>query len=350
MEALVLAFASDAHLLVLFLIMAVSVALLVKGADLLVEEAVALSIRWGMPKLLIGATIVSLGTTLPETAVSVFAALRGSPGLALGNAVGSIIANTGLILGLAIVMGPIPVDRSIVGRQSWIGFATVILLIALCVPLPRPGVMFTAGGTLPRFAGFLFLVLLALHILRSIRASRSAGNSSGDVAVPAARDEARPVVAFVKLIVGVALVVVSSQVLVPTVEIIAQRLGIPDTIIAATLVALGTSLPELVTAITAVRRRHGELALGNIIGANILNVLFVVGASVAVTPGGLAVPPKFFILFFPALLFVGTVLRIGIGRTPHQLKRGFGILLLAIYIVTVVAGYLIPGMDVSRSS
>ncbi len=347
MEALVLAAVAEAHLIVLFLIMAASLAVLVKGADLLVEEAVALSIGWGMSKMLVGATIVSLGTTLPETSVSVFAALRGSPGLALGNAVGSIIANTGLILGLAVIIGPIPVDRYIVRRQSWIQFGSSILLVAACIPFLQWNAMFTSGGRLSRVAGFVFLFLLALYIWRSIRLSRGNDDSPGSAAVPVARDKGRPLVAFVKLLAGIVLIVVSSQVLIPTVEVIAERLRIPEAIIAATLVAFGTSLPELATAITAVRRRHGELALGNVIGANILNVLFVAGASAAVTPGGLAVPPKFFILFFPSLIFVVTVLRIGIGRSPHALKRGFGVVLLAAYLVTVVTGYLIPGMDVT---
>ena len=355
MEAFVLAVISDAHLFVLLLVMAVSLAVLVKGADLLVVEAVALSIGWGMSKMLVGATIVSLGTTLPETTVSVFAALRGSPGLALGNAVGSIIANTGLILGLAVVIGPIPVDRYIVRRQSWIQFGSALLLVAACIPFHRMGAVFTAGGRLPRFAGFVFLLLLALYLWRSVRLSRGATGSPQTAEDPGARDTGprdtsprdtrRPVPAFVRLLAGIVFIVVSSRVLIPTVEVIADRLAIPDSIIAATLVAFGTSLPELATAISAVRRRHGELALGNVIGANILNVLFVVGASAAVTPGGLAVPPKFFVLFFPSLIFVVTVLRIGIGGSPHALKRGFGIVLLAAYVVTVVAGYLIPGMD-----
>jgi cation:H+ antiporter len=349
MEAMVLAFVSDAHLVVLFLVMAVSLAMLVKGADLLVEEAVALSTGWGMSKMLVGATIVSLGTTLPETAVSVYAAIRGSPGLALGNAVGSVIVNAGLILGLAVIIGPVPVDRYIVRRQSWIQFASALLLVAASIPVLQPGTMFTAGGRVPRLAGFVFLFLLVLYVLRSIRLSRGSGGSPRGAAVLVPRDKGRPVVAMLKLLVGIVLIVISSQLLIPTVEIIAERWGIPDSIIAATLVALGTSLPEMATAITAVRRRHGELALGNVIGANILNVLFVVGASTAVTPGGLAVPPKFYVLFYPSLIFIVIVLRIGIGRSPHELKRGFGVVLLAAYTVTVVAGYLVPGMDVSTS-
>ncbi len=345
MESIVSAVVSEVHLAVLVAMFVVSIAVLLKGADILVDEAVALSIGWGMSKMLVGATIVSLGTTLPETAVSVFAAVRGSPGLALGNAVGSIIADTGLILGVAVIVGPIPVEQRVVRRQSWIQFASAILLVLVCIPFAAPRQAFTDGGRLPRLVGVAFLLLLVGYIWQSVRWSRAAGAPSMHPEALAAPGTVKPAITLAKLIVGIALVVVASQVLIPTVEETALRLRIPDAIIAATLVAFGTSLPELVTAITAVRKRHGELALGNIIGADILNVLFVTGAAAAATPGGLAVPPQFFVLFFPSLIFVVTVLRIGISRSTHELRRGFGFVLLGAYVVTVVAGYLIPGMD-----
>jgi len=343
MEAFVSGLVSDLHLVLLFAIIAASLGVLVKGADLLVDQAVSLSVSWGVPKMLIGATIVSLGTTLPETAVSVLAAVQGAPGLALGNAVGSIIADTGLILGVAILIGPIPVDQRLVSRQSWIQFGSAMLLVLVCIPYLALAGTFSEGGRLPQFVGVAFLGLLALYIWRSIRWSRSApigdiGPATVDVYTPV-----RPLTSLLKLAVGIAFVVLSSQVLIPTVEETALRLRIPDAIIAATLVAFGTSLPELVTAVTAVRKKHGELALGNVIGADVLNVLFVSGASAAVTRGGLQVPPQFFILFFPSMIFVVTVLRIGIGRSTHRLGRGFGFVLLGAYVITVVAGYLVPG-------
>jgi cation:H+ antiporter len=343
MEAFVSGIVTDLHLVFLFLIIAGSLAVLVKGADLLVDEAVSLSVSWGVPKMLIGATIVSLGTTLPETAVSVLAAVQGAPGLALGNAVGSIIADTGLILGLAVLIGPIPVDRRLVSRQSWIQFGSAFLLVAASVPYLALQDTFTEGGRLPRFAGFAFLGLLAIYIWRSIRWSRTAPIGDIEPATVDIYTQVKPVRSLIKLAIGIALVVLSSQVLIPAVEETALRLRIPDAIIAATLVAFGTSLPELVTAITAVSKKHGELALGNVIGADVLNVLFVSGASAAVTRGGLQVPPQFFFLFFPSMIFVVVVLRIGIWKSKAELSRGFGFVLLAAYLVTVIAGYIAPG-------
>ena len=150
-------------------VIAVFLLVLAKGADILVAEAVTLSIRWGVPTLLIGATIVSLGTTLPEAAVSVAAAVGGRPGLALGNAVGSIICDTGLILGIAALMKPLPFDRDIVSRQGWIQLGAGGLLILMTLPWSSLGSTFTEGGNLPQWAGWLFLTLLVVYIWKSIQ-------------------------------------------------------------------------------------------------------------------------------------------------------------------------------------
>ena len=330
-------------LIVLFVIIAGSLLILMKGADLLVDQAVSLSVRWGVPKILIGATIVSIGTTLPEASVSVLAAVQGVPGLALGNAVGSIIADTGLILGLAVLIGRVPVNQMIVNRQSWIQVGSAVLLVLVSIPFLSMSGIFTVGGRIPQWIGFVFLALLGLYIWRSITWSKKAPADSVEDSTVTINSETKPIIAIVELVLGVALVILSSKILIPAVEETALRLHIPDAIIAATLVAFGTSLPELVTAITAVRKGHGELALGNILGADVLNVLFVSGAAAAVTKGGLKVPPQFFYLFFPSMLFVVLVLRIGISRTTHQFSKLFGAILLLTYIVTVVLGYLVPG-------
>ena len=330
-------------LLALFAMIAGAILVLVKGADVLVDEVVSLSVRWGVPTMLMGATIVSVGTTLPEASVSVFAAIQGVPGLALGNAVGSIIADTGLILGLAIVIGRVPIDRRMVSRQSWIQVASAVLLVAVSVPYLALSGIFTQGGRLPQFVGVAFLVLLGLYLWRSFAWSKNLPAATADESSDTTDQDASTMLALLKLVLGLALVVIGSRVLIPAVQETAFRLRIPDAIIAATLVAFGTSLPELVTSITAVRKGHGELAIGNVLGADVLNVLFVSGAAAAVTRGGLEVPPQFFFLFFPSMLFVVLVLRVGVGRASHQFSKTFGVVLLIAYLITVVLGYVVPG-------
>ncbi|MDE0529371.1 MAG: sodium:calcium antiporter [Truepera sp.] len=343
MEAWIAGVTEKLPLIVLLLVIAVSLTILVKGADILADQAVSLSVRWGVPKVLIGATILSIATTLPEAAVSVLAAIQGAPGLALGNAVGSIILNTGLILGLAAIMGQVPVDQRLVNRQSWMKVSSAVLLVLVSIPYLTLNQLWTVGGRLPQAVGIAFLILLALYFWSSIAWSKMAPSGGvGDSAV-AVNPNIRPALALVALILGATMVLVGSQLLIPAVSETALRLHIPDAIIAATLVAFGTSLPELVTAITAVRKGHGELALGNVLGANVLNVLFVTGAAAAVTRGGLEVPPQFFFLFYPSMIFMVLILCIGIGRTSRVFDKRFGMILVGAYIITAVLGYLVPG-------
>lgn len=288
--------------------------------------------------MLIGATIVSLGTTLPEVTVSVMSALNGSPGLAMGNAVGSIICDTGLILGIAALIKPLPFKKAVVNRQGWLQLAAGILLVITSFVAGGGIRSFTDGGTVPRFMGFIFLGLLVIYILYTI----TGVSRLDDTEETTAKSEEHATVILLKLAAGAVLVIGSSKILIPVVQEIALRLHIPETIIAATLIAFGTSLPELITAVTAARKGHGDLAIGNIIGADILNVLFVIGASAAVTPGGLTVEPRFFRLLFPSMLFVLIVFRCGVLFSKNSLKRPVGFMLLAAYTVTTVLSYLLP--------
>ena len=343
MEHLVEQFVADLPLWILFGIIAVSLFALAQGADLLVEEAVALSAKWGVPKILIGATIVSLGTTLPEAAVSVFAAVQGNPGLALGNAVGSVICDTGLILGLATVIAPLPLDRRLVNRQGNIQLGAGVLLVVLSLPFSSLTTVMETGGRLPQQVGFLFIGMLVVYIWFTIRWARTSGADSGvdtEARAPEIKSDAASLpLVVIKLAFAIGLVVVSSQILIPTVEETALRLNVPDSIIAATLVAFGTSLPELVTAISAVVKKHGELALGNIIGADILNVFFVAGAAASVTSEGLEAPVHFFRLLFPAMLFILVVFRSGIALSGTHLQRPFGFVLLGCYLAYAVLSF-----------
>lgn len=326
--------------LALFLIIGVTLFTLGKGADWLVDEAVTLSTRWGLGKAVIGATIVSIGTTTPEAAVSVLSAIQGEPGLALGNAVGSIICDTGLILGLASLMAPLPLNRQLASRLSNVQVGAGILLVLGCFPWTSPAQLFSQGGVLPQFIGFIFVVLLGLYIWQSIRwAGTTPADAEGEEATDTEASSA--FVTLVKLLLAITIIVISAQILIPSVSIMAERIGVPKHIISATLVAFGTSLPELVTAITAVRRGHGELAVGNIIGADILNVLFVAGVSAAATPDGLMAAGQFFQFLFPAMLFILIVFRCGIFVSGDQLKRPFGFVLVGTWLLVTILSYIL---------
>ena len=331
----------------LFLFVEIAAILLVlgKAADWLVGEAVVLSERSGLPKVIVGATIVSLGTTSPEAAVSVLAALQGSPELSLGNAIGSIICDTGLILGIACVIAAPRLPRAIVNRQGWLQLGAGVLLVTLCWPWATGDNPWKTGGNLPQWAGILFVVLLVGYLWLSVRWARLAfdGSDQGPKALEEyeADASASMTLVVVKLFAAIALVVGASHVLIPAIQVAAVRMGVPEGIVAATLVAFGTSLPELVTAITASVKGHGTLAIGNVIGADILNVLFVAGVSAAVTPGGLEAPAPFFQVHFPAMLAVLVVFRIGVIFSGERMKRSFGVVLISVYVVVMIVSYTV---------
>ncbi len=330
MDSYIVSFIQPLPTIVLFILAALTLFTLSKGADILVDEAVSLSVHWGIPKMIIGATIVSLGTTLPEATVSVLAAVNGNPDLALGNAIGSIIVDTGLIIGVAALIGKLPVESHVIKRQGRLQLAAVTLLAVVSLPFWQAG----PHGTIAQPVGFLFLLLLALYLYATVKWSRA------DAAVLELEEERSPIfIQVIKLLLGVFLVIASSKLLIPIVEHLAIKVGIPQSIIAATLVAFGTSLPELVTAITAVRKGHGELAVGNIIGADILNVLFVVGGAAAVTRAGLRVPSQFYILQIPTMLIIVYAFRyFSISNRQHITRRD-GIFLAGIYLIYLVLNY-----------
>lgn len=322
---------------VLLVIIVGTLLVLGRGADLVVCEAVRIATIWRMPKALVGATIVSLGTTLPEVAVSVAGAIEGNADLALGNAVGSIICDTGLILGIAAIISPLPIDRSLMNRQGWIQLGSAALLVVIGLPysaITGDGAMV---GTIPQLAGFALVLLLILYLLFSYR------TATGSSPTPeGSGDEGRrgAIEIITKMALGITLVILSSKTLLPAVERVALRLEIPEGIIAATLVAFGTSLPELFTAITAVRRGHGELALGNVVGADILNVLFVVGVSASVGRDGLDVPQGFYFLQLPAMAIILLTFRGMTLARREALARADGAILLVMYLGYTLAGYL----------
>lgn len=353
MEDYITEFLQPRSTILVLMVVAVSLAVLARLADIVVDEAVVLSERSGIPKVIIGATIVSLGTTAPEVAVSVVAAFRGDPGLALGNAVGSIICDTGLILGIACLIQPLTIPSRIANRQGWVQLGSGLLLVLLSIPWADPLSPWTndADGVFPRWAGFVFLGLLAVYLYLSVKWTRQEtngndGSNSEDSRTDATPDAARegdgsaeeeesaPTwLTLTRLFLAIAGVVVSANVLIPAVKIVAGRLNVPESVIALTIVAFGTSLPELVTAVQAARRGHGDLAIGNIIGADVLNALFVAGAAAAVSPGGLTVDKPFFWLSFPTMIVVLIVFRIGIFVCRDRLPRGFGIVLFGSYLL-----------------
>ena len=313
------------------LLFALGLVLLIKGGDWFVDGATKIAKRFHIPEIILGATVVSIGTTLPEVMVSVSGALNGQGAMAYGNAIGSIICNTSLIAALTIAIKPSPVETKSMKIPTLIFFIAAVLYAAVSY-----------------FLGFFYwwvgVILLGVFLIYMVITVRS-GLKNRTVSIPESSPEAEPEEApekksilmdIVMLVIGAAVIALGADLLVDNGTIIAQKLGVPETVIALTFVALGTSLPELVTAITALLKGHGALSLGNIIGANIFNLVLVSGA--AITLGPFEVPlgntiagmNSSLVIDIPLMFVVMALLTIPTLITK-KLSRVQGIILLALY-------------------
>lgn len=335
--------------LMLLLVAAGAIYYLVVGSDWLVDGAAGLAQRLGIAKVVVGATVVSLGTTSPEAAVSVMAAWQGQPGLALGNAVGSIIADTGLIFGLGCILAVLPADRFVLKRQGCVDVGSAVLLAVLCY-----AAFAIKGGEaeLGRWVGVLMLVLLVIYLVISVYWAKSHphGEVSADADLAGEADEKpRSVGIMLGLIVlGLTIVILASRFLIGAVTVLAAQWGIPEVVISSTIVAFGTSLPEFAVGMTAIIRGHKELLVGNVIGADILNVLFVIGASaiakeLPIIDANAAIPEIFLYLHLPTMLVMIGLFMVYIIRAVKKghFERWNGYPLLILYFMFLAVGYIL---------
>ena len=321
--------------IVLVLVIGVCICVLSKGADWMIDGVVHLARRTGLPRIVIGATIISLGTTMPEAVVSVMAAWMGNPGLALGNGVGSIIADTGLIFGITCLLTTVPVNRFILNRTGWVqvGSATLLVIISLIALVVMEG-----EPVLHRWVGVLFLLLLGGYMYITYVWARQ----GADAALVGEEVDESEIIRLGKcwlmVVGGLFFVVIGARVLVPSAAEIAYRIGVPEDVIATTMVAFGTSLPELITAIAAVRKGHPEIMVGNVVGADVLNCLFVIGAAAVARP--LAVPPNFFTFHFPAMILILYPLRAFIFMNKDgRFRKWQGAWLFGVYLIYLILQY-----------
>lgn len=291
--------------------------LLIKGADWFVDGAAGIAARFGIPQLVIGLTIVAMGTSAPEAAVSITAALSGSAGITIGNVVGSNIMNILVILGVTSIITAIAVQKSTVRYE--IPFMLLVMLGLMVLGM--------IGGTVSFIDGVILWVLFIIYfIYLFLMAKKGTGEEEEE-------EKIRPLwLQIIMLVVGAACIVFGSDLTVDNASIIASKLGMDDRLIGLTIVAFGTSLPELVTSVTAARRNKADIAIGNIVGSNIFNVLFVVGTTALITP--VTFKTSFAIDSIVSVV-AGILLWIGVVK-DHKLKRPMGIVMVLAY-----AGYFV---------
>ncbi|MCF8099188.1 MAG: calcium/sodium antiporter [Desulfarculaceae bacterium] len=332
-EAILNNLANQTPTWLLFVFIALCLALLSKSADKMIDGAVSLAQRTRLPKIVIGATIISLGTTVPETVVSVLAAWSGHSGLALGNGVGSIICDTALIFGLMCLLAKIPVRKFILNRTGWmqVGAATLLVVMALLALWIAP-----EKPMLGRGVGVLFIALLVLYMYLSYRWARQSGQA--DFEEEDEGEDWSTLKSVLFLLGGLVGVMVASRLLIPCAVVGACRLGVPQDVVAATIVAFGTSVPELMTGISSIRKGHPQIMVGNVVGADVLNCLFVIGAAALTEP--LHIPDNFYYFHFPAMLAILYSFRVFIFMNRDGwFKRWQGAWLLGLYALYLTLQY-----------
>ncbi len=317
-------------------ILIVGFALLVKGADLFVDGASGIAKKFGISELIIGLTIVAMGTSAPEAAVSIAAAAKGSAGISIGNVIGSNIMNIFIILGVVASITPLKIERSTVRYEMPFTIIVTVLFVLM-----------GKDGLITRFDGAVFWAGLLLYIAYLLRQAKQkpaeapaqaeslaesattvpdAVETSATLATAAESPSIWKLIALT--IVGLAVILVSSDYAVDAAVALAKIFNISDRVIGLTIVALGTSLPELVTSVTAALRGNADLAVGNVVGSCIFNLLFVLGTSALILP--IPCAPNF---LSDAYVAVGaTVLLLLFGFTQMKIARWEGVLLVACYV------------------
>ena len=302
------------------LLFVVGLVLIIKGGDWFVDSAVFIANLTGIPKFIIGATIVSVATTLPELTVSVTGVIDGELDLAVGNAVGSVTANIGLIMGISLVCMPAVIKRSQFWLKGTLMSAAALLLWVLC-----------KDGTLHMLPSFALFVLLAVYVWDNIRdAKNDVGSDEREIVDK--KDLPKQIVMF---IIGIAAIVGGSKLLIEYGSEIALLLGVPSAIIGVTMVAIGTSLPELITTLTAIRKKESSMSIGNIVGANIIDLAMILPICSVVSDGKLIIAEQSYALDMP-MCFAMTLIAVLPPLIKGKLYRWQGILMLALYAVYVV--------------
>ena len=318
------------QLLKSIIILIIGFVLLIKGADFFVEGSSAVAKRLRIPSMIIGMTIVAMGTSLPECAVSVTASMTGNNSLAISNAIGSNIFNLLVVCGVCALFVPLAVQKSTLQNEFPLSIFCAGLLLLL-------GYL---GMTLGRIDGVLFLVIFAGYLVWMIHSAKKARHKADSTAL--SEEEIEHVASHINLLPvwkclifilgGMIAIKYGGDLVVDGASTIASSLGLSQTLIGLTIIAMGTSLPELVTSIVAARKDEVDMALGNVIGSNIFNILLVLGVAAAISPVGFALENMIDIAF----LILISVITLAFAWTSKEINRKEGIIMLALYAVYMV--------------
>lgn len=317
-----------------YILLVIGFFLLIKGADIFVEGAAAISKKLGIPSVIVGLTIVSLGTSAPELAVSAISAIKGNNEIAVGNVLGSNIFNTLMVLGVTVMIMTLVIKKSAIKRDFLMNiFVTTVFLF-----LTFNGLLFGKANYISRVDGIILLVGCVLYIGYLVWSVKSGKVSSEDVVEEVAVEVSEISVpkSIFRLLIGIAGIVLGGQVVVDSATAIATAWGMSDKLVGLTIVAMGTSLPELVTSVVAALKGEEDIALGNILGSNIFNILLIIGVSATISP--ILVSSN---LIFDFIFLIAVTLLIGaMIFTSKKEEKAFGkkegLILILLYVAYMI--------------
>lgn len=302
--------------------------LLVKGADVFVDGACALSEKLRIPAYIVGLTVVAFGTSLPEAAVSISAAISHSNEIAIGNVIGSNIFNTLVVLGASALFAPVAVKKDMLKRDFPFCIGITVLMLVLLVTLNG------GAAALTRLDGVILLALFAVFMTFSVLAGKK--QSKLEAQSNAGGTESKPMSMWqclLYIVIGIAGVIVGGQLTVEGAKDLAYMIGMSETVVGLTVVAIGTSLPELVTSIVAARKHKNDIAIGNVIGSNVFNILFILGISAAISP----IIPNDAYVVYDAIILTGVMSAIFImAFAGKKINRPMGVCMLLAYAAYTV--------------
>ena len=311
-------------LLITVLLFAVGIVFVVKGGDFFVDAASWIAEVSGIPKLIIGATIVSVATTLPEMLVSVMAALQGKVDMSIGNAVGSVTANIGLIMALALIFMP-----GVIKRKDYLIKSILMLSAALLI------VLCGLSGEISLIFSVLLMVIFVIFLAENVTsAKRTMAEEKNEEKDESLKDRRTVIINIIKFVVGTIGIVWGADLLVDNGSELARIIGISERIIGVTLVAVGTSLPELITTITAITKKQSALSVGNILGANIMDLTLIMPLSALISGQALPVASTSAMIDLPACMLVGLIAIIP-AMIRSKFSRWQGFTLLGVYAAYV---------------
>ena len=312
-------------LFMVLLLFAAGLLCIIKGGDLFVDAASWIAEASGIPKFIIGATVVSFATTMPEMLVSVFAALQGNADIAVGNAVGSVTANVGLIMCVALICMECAMTRKQFGVKACLLLAAILALFG-----------FTRDSQLSVLESVLILVIFVGFLVESLIAARQEQGSELPAQEERPKIDKKTVLLNIsKFLLGAAGIVLGAQLLIDNGSALARMLGVPDAVIAATMIAIGTSLPELVTTLTAIKKKQASLSVGNIIGANIMDLTLIMPLCAVIQGKPMTVERQGMLLDIPACLIICAAALIP-ALVQGKFKRWIGYLIGGLYIAYLI--------------